>query len=55
MPNHSITSSGAFMNTDEAVAMLGVHPEDIAAARPFRTHYGLSNRCHGDSTSNDLD
>jgi excisionase family DNA binding protein len=28
MPNPSI-SSGAFMNTDEAAAMLGVHPKTV--------------------------
>jgi excisionase family DNA binding protein len=28
MPNHSITNE-AFMNTDEAAAMLGVHPKTL--------------------------
>jgi excisionase family DNA binding protein len=28
MPNHSI-SDGAFMNTDKAAAMLGVHPKTL--------------------------
>jgi hypothetical protein len=34
MPNHSI-STGPLMNTDEAAAMLGVHPKTLEAVMAF--------------------